>query len=169
MFALLLVSTLQARADSTIQKCTAADGSTFYQQDVCPPSTNSRTVAVNPSNSNSLTLIANSGHQFSTSLTINGVTVPGYIDTGATYVTVSLDTAYRMRITDGEFQSGSMQTANGVIRALMKKVPVLKVGKFELYNVEVSIVANAPTLIGMSALNQLNFANQGGNMVLSKR
>ena len=153
----------------TIQKCTQADGSILYQQDVCPPGTTAKLVAVNSSDSGNLTLFGNSNHQYSTSLTINGVTVSGFVDTGATFVTISLETANRMRITNDGIQIAHMQTANGVIGAARKKVPVIKVGKFELYDVEVAIVANSPTLIGMSALSQLKFANENGNLILSRR
>ena len=62
-----------------------------------------------------------------------------------------------------------MQTANGIVLTGHKVVSVLKVGKFELYNVEIAILANTPTLIGMSALSQLKFSNENGNMVLTKR
>ncbi|PRC92052.1 retropepsin-like aspartic protease family protein [Solimicrobium silvestre] len=169
VFLSLLTSSLQAFGDSTIQKCKRSDGSIFYQQDVCPPGTNSSTFAVNSDQSDSLTLYANSGHQYSTTLTINGVTVPGFIDTGATFVVVSLETAIKMHLAGEGFRAQYMQTANGVIRSANKTIPVIKVGKFELYNVEISIVANAPTLIGMSALSQLKFSNENGNMTLSKR
>jgi aspartyl protease family protein len=153
----------------TIQKCTRPDGSILYQQDVCPPGTNSKTVSTESSVSNSLTLLANSNHQYTTTLTINGVTVPGYVDTGATYVSMSVETASRMHISLSDVQGRYMQTANGIVATGNKVVAVMKVGKFELYNVEVAILGNTPTLIGMSALSQLKFSNENGNMVLTKR
>jgi len=167
-FCFLFMVALTGHAQ-TIQKCTQADGSILYQQDVCPPGTAARLVSVNTSDSGNLTLIANSNHQYSTTLTINGVTVPGFVDTGATFVTISLETANRMRISNEGAQPGRMQTANGEIGAAKKTLSVIRIGKFELYNVEVAIVANSPTLIGMSALSQLKFANENGNLILSKR
>jgi len=162
-------NTAHAFDDSTIQKCVHPDGSILYQQDVCPPGTTSKTVSSNSSSNNTLTLAANSNHQYSTTLSINGVTVPGYVDTGATYVTVSSDTASRMHIKTDDASLKFLQTANGVVPTGTKKMSVIKVGPFELYNVEVSIVANSPTLIGMTALSQLKFANENGNLVLTKR
>ena len=156
----------------TIQKCTQPDGSVLYQQDVCPPGTTVKTLALesgSSGSSGSLTLTANSNHQYSTTLTINGVTVTGQVDTGATYVTISAAMAERMHISATDIQTRTMLTANGVIGAANKKMPVIKVGKFELYNIEVAITANSPTLIGMSALSQLKFANENGNLILSKR
>jgi len=152
-----------------IQKCTQSDGSIVYQQDVCPAGSNAKTMSFDQSTPSSLTLVGNGNHQYSTTLTINGITVPGYVDTGATYVTISMDTANRMHVSTDDAQLRRMQTANGVIGTANKTVSVMKVGKFVLYNVEVAIVANSPTLIGMSALSQLKFANENGNLVLSKR
>lgn len=157
-----------AAQESTIQKCVQPDGSIIYQQDVCPAGSNGKKFGVNLSGSNTLTLNPNSNHQYSTTLSINGVTVPAYIDTGATFVTVSLSTAQKMNI----MRQGTVraaETANGRIQMLNQSVPVMKIGKFELYNVELSIVQDSPTLIGMSALSQLKFATENGNLVLSKR
>jgi aspartyl protease family protein len=169
----ILGSVVVALADplhaQTIQKCTRPDGSVLYQQDVCPPGTNSKLVATESTVSNSLTLLANSNHQYSTTITINGITVPGYVDTGATYVSLSTETANRMHISLNDAQGRYMQTANGIVLTGHKVVSVLKVGKFELYNVEIAILADTPTLIGMSALSQLKFSNENGNMVLTKR
>jgi len=159
----------QAALAQAIQKCTQKDGSIVYQQDVCPSGSDAKTMSLDHSVSSSLTLVGNGNHQYSTTLTINGVTVPGYVDTGATFVTISMDTANRMHISTDDAQMRRLQTANGVIGTVNKTVSILKVGKFELYNVEVAIAANSPTLIGMSALSQLKFANENGNLVLSKR
>jgi len=46
---------------------------------------------------------------------------------------------------------------------------MLKIANIELYNVEISITPNVPTLIGMSALSQLSISTASGNMTLSKR
>lgn len=155
--------------DGGIHKCTTPDGNVIYQQYDCPAGTTDKTLSVSSSTSSTLTLIPNSNHQYSTTLTINGVTVPGYIDTGATFVAMSPETAARMHITGQVERNSYMQTANGVAVGARKTVSVVKVGKFELYNVEIVIMQNTPTLIGMTALSQLKFANENGNLVLSKR
>ena len=155
--------------DGGIHKCTTPDGNVIYQQYDCPAGTTDKTLSVSSSTSSTLTLIPNSNHQYSTTLTINGITVPGYIDTGATFVAMSSDTAARMHITGDNERNSLMQTANGVAVGTRKTVAVIKVGKFELYNVEIVIMQNTPTLIGMTALSQLKFANENGNLVLSKR
>lgn len=165
----LLLQTGPAVQAQTIQRCTQADGSVLYQQDVCPPGSNGKAMAVDYGAANILTLSANGAHQYSTTLTINGVTVTGQIDTGATFVTLSTETANRMRISTADMQNRYLQTANGIIGTANVKMAVVKVGKFDLYNVEVAITPSSPTLIGMSALSQLKFANENGNLVLSKR
>ena len=166
---LLLFNALPAHADSTIQKCTAPDGKVTYQQDVCPGSTQSRTVAKNPIGPGNVILVANSANHYTTTVTINGVTAPAMIDTGATYVAISTDLAQKMHLLEGEFQPKLINTANGMVRAANKVVPMLKIANIELYNVEISITPNVPTLIGMSALSQLSISTASGNMTLSKR
>ncbi len=156
-------------AAQSIQKCTQADGSVVYQQDVCPAGSSGKVIAVSNAGSDRLTLPPNANHQYFTTLTVNGITVTGIVDTGATYVTISPDTAARMHIAPNNPQGRIMQTANGLVQIATQPVAVLKIGKFELYNVELAIAPNSPTLIGMSALSQLNIVNENGNMVLNRR
>jgi clan AA aspartic protease (TIGR02281 family) len=165
---LLIAPGILYAQDSGIHKCVASDGSVTYQQDDCPTGTTGKTVTYGSTTATTLTLAPNLNHQHSTTLTVNGVTVSAYVDTGATYVTISTDLAQRMKISSDNVKMQYMQTANGVIAAGHKSVGVLKVGSFELYNVDVAIVPNAPTLIGMSALSKLSFTSENGNLVLSK-
>lgn len=158
-----------ASTAQSIQKCTLADGSVLYQQDVCPAGSNSKAVAVSTGGSATLTLPPNGYHQYFTTLTVNGVTVKGIVDTGASFVTISPDTAERMHILPNHPQGGIMQTANGLVQVATQSVAVVKIGKFELYNVQFAIAPNSPTLIGMSALSQLNIVNENGNLVLNRR
>ena len=166
---ILLSPPLLQAQDSGIHKCTMPDGSVTYQQYECPAGTTAKTIAEHGYGNNTLTLIPNSNHQYSTTLTVNGVTVLGYIDTGATYVAMSETTAAKMHLSDDSSTKKYMQTANGSVISSNKKLTIIKVGKFELYNVEVSILPDSPTLIGMTALSQLKFENENGNLVLSKR
>ena len=167
-FAGLLTTSAHAQ-DAGIHKCTAPDGSVSYQQNDCPLGTTGKNMAINSAPARTLTLPPNSNHQYSTTLTINGVSVPGYIDTGASFVTLSASTATRMHIGNDNLTVNVLQTANGNILGARKALSVIKIGQFEVYNVEVVIVENSPTLIGMSALSQLRFAIENGSMVISKR
>ena len=165
----LLLPTLLRAQDSGIHKCTMPDGSVTYQQYECPAGTTGKTIAAQAYGTNTLTLTPNSNHQYSTTLTVNGVTVLGYIDTGATYVSMSEATAARMHLTAGSSIRKYLQTANGSVISANQKLAMIKVGKFELYNVEVAVLPDSPTLIGMTALSQLKFENENGSLVLSKR
>src|SRR5450756_1968535 len=95
---ILTVPPLLQAQDSGIHKCTMPDGSVTYQQYECPSGTTGKTIAERAYGDNKLTLTPNSNHQYSTTLTVNGVTVLGYIDTGATYVAMSAATAARMHL-----------------------------------------------------------------------
>lgn len=91
------------------------------------------------------------------------------IDTGASVVAISTATAHSMGIA---FSGGTMrqfQTANGPANAYLKVMPMVKVGNIEMYNVEVAISDQTPTLIGMSALRQLNIHQENGQMILTKQ
>ena len=166
----LLTSSNQLFAQA-IQKCIKLDGSVSYQQEACPADTQAKVFAASATDvgSSTLTLPPNGNHQYFTTLTVNGVTVKGIVDTGATYVTVSPDLANKMRISEQGATGRMMQTANGMVTVALQRVPVAKIGKFELYDVDVAIAPNSPTLIGMSALSQLNIVNENGNLVLNRR
>ncbi|MCK9387639.1 MAG: TIGR02281 family clan AA aspartic protease [Sulfuritalea sp.] len=116
-----------------------------------------------------LSLIADSRGHFHSSLTINGVTVVGVIDTGASTVAMSVATANLMRIPLAGSTLGRSQTANGNVGTLNKVVPSIRVGNsIILDNVEIAILPNTPTLIGMSVLRRLKVSAAGGQMVLSR-
>lgn len=154
-----------------IHKCVKADGAVSYQQDECPSDAPGKAIAVrdNGAGGGTLTLPPNGNHQYFTTLTVNGVTVTGIVDTGATYVTVSPDLATRMHINPAGAKGRVMQTANGMVMVATQTVPVAKIGKFELYNVEFAVAPNSPTLIGMTALSQLTIVNENGSLVLNRR
>jgi aspartyl protease family protein len=115
-----------------------------------------------------MSLIADSRGHFHSSLTINGVEVQGVIDTGATLVSISTATASAMGIPLEGGHAGRSQTANGAINMLSKVMPSVRIGNIVLENVEISISANTPTLIGMSVLSRLKIREENGQMVLSK-
>lgn len=108
------------------------------------------------------------GHYFA-DLTINGMTVRGMIDTGATSIALDEATAAKMGITAAGGHSGIAQTANGNIGIVTKTVPLVKIGPIALDNVEVSIGTSSHIpLIGMSVLRRLRISAAGGQMVLSR-
>ncbi|HEY6898767.1 MAG TPA: TIGR02281 family clan AA aspartic protease [Rhodocyclaceae bacterium] len=115
-----------------------------------------------------LSLVSDPMGHFFTTLTINGVTVRGMIDTGASTIAMSYATAASMGVSlDG--QAGQAITANGVVAATMTVVPRVRVGSIDLDNVEVGMSANnSMVLIGMSVLRRLRISASDGQMLLSK-
>ena len=117
-----------------------------------------------------MTLAARGSHgHFFTTLTINGVSVEAMIDTGASTVALPALTATRMGISPEGFTPVRMSTANGIAMAYVKTVPQLRLGSFDLNNVEVTVSqGNTMVLVGMSALRQLKVDVDKGYMTLSK-
>lgn len=108
------------------------------------------------------------GHYFAP-LTINGVTEPGLIDTGASSIAMSADTAQRYGIDKLPGAEGKASTANGVITTRNVLVPSITVAGITLEHVRVSIGITGTTLIGMSFLSRLNVQMTSGTLTLAKR
>ena len=106
------------------------------------------------------------GHYFAP-LTINDVTVEGLIDTGASSIAVSPETARSLGIDKLPAQQGNVQTANGVITASHVIVPSVTVSGITLQNVRVAIGVNGHTLIGMSFLGRLQLQMGSGTLSMS--
>ena len=107
------------------------------------------------------------GHYFA-NITINGKTVRGLIDTGASKIALSTGTAVSMGIPLDGKQSVA-ETANGAIRTVNRIVPSVRVAGIELKNVEVAISPSiSMPLIGMSFLRRLRMNTTNGQLVLSR-
>ncbi|MDP4529181.1 TIGR02281 family clan AA aspartic protease [Alkalimonas delamerensis] len=116
------------------------------------------------------TLLRNrSGHYVGTAL-INGQAADFMLDTGATTVAVSELAARRLGLPRG--QRIQVMTANGIADAWRSRIDELQLGDIRLYQVEASIVPNlsgTEILLGMSALNQLEFNQQANQLTLIQR
>lgn len=111
------------------------------------------------------------GH-FLTDVMINGATVRGLVDTGATYVSMSMSQARSLGIKLDGAPKGAMQTANGAVPAYLVKLQSVKVGDITLSNIDGLVSAGdqgGVVLIGMSFLNRLTMQRDGEKMVLIKR
>jgi len=89
------------------------------------------------------------------------------LDTGATDVVVSQDLAEKAGLSAGARQWA--QTANGRIQVRATQLDRLALGPIELYNVNASInsaMSGNKVLLGMSALGQVEFSQQGGQLTL---
>lgn len=118
----------------------------------------------------STTLVRNrSGHYVGTAL-INGMPADFMLDTGATTVAVSEQAARRLGLARG--QQIQVMTANGIASAWRSRIDELRLGDIRLYQVDASIVPNlsgTEILLGMSALNQLEFNQQANQLTLIQR
>jgi aspartyl protease family protein len=120
----------------------------------------------------SLVLSPNPSGHYLADITIAGQTQRGIIDTGATHLSMSSKTAETLKI---DYRSGKpalTQTANGVIKAWLVKVPQLKLGTVTLYNIDLGVRESndaGPILIGMSTLNRFQMKRDQDLMILSKK
>jgi aspartyl protease family protein len=111
------------------------------------------------------------GHYFA-EITINGRRQRGVIDTGATHLSLSRPVADAMHIDYSRGSPGQTQTANGVIRAWLVKVPQLQVGTVTVYDVDTVVrdsSDNGPVLIGTSLLNRFQMSRDQSMMILNKK
>lgn len=108
-------------------------------------------------------------NHFFAPLTINGKTVEGMIDTGASLVALSPETARLLGIGYADGKQGAAQTANGKIATTTVTVPRLEVAGIVAYNVPVSIGITGEPLIGLSFLNRVNMTVSAGVLTMTRR
>lgn len=119
----------------------------------------------------STVLIRNkSGHYVGTAL-VNNSPVNFMLDTGATTIAIDAGTARQLNLPFG--QKVQVSTANGIAQAYQSQVDSLQLGDIRLYNIDAVIVpqlsnldGSAEILLGMSALKQLEFHQQGNQLTL---
>ncbi|WP_410498112.1 TIGR02281 family clan AA aspartic protease [Chitinibacter sp. S2-10] len=120
----------------------------------------------------SLTLTPDERGHYMVDVGINQTAQKGIVDTGATHLSISRNTADSMNIKYKDGQIGYSQTANGRIGAWLIKLPQVKVGNVMLYDVQTVIrdsVDNGPILVGMSVLNRFQMKREQELMILSKK
>lgn len=99
-----------------------------------------------------------SGH-FEGRFRINGQTIEGLVDTGATYVAMNASTARRLGVSPaaGDYVY-SVRTANGTTKAALARLDRIEIGPIRVDDVEAFVLddsAISDTLIGMSFLKKL--------------
>ena len=115
------------------------------------------------------TLRPGPGGAYMAMVTINGKSVPGIVDTGATYIALSAKTAQELGVAYSNGRQVQMKTANGVTTNRAVMLNAVTVGGITLTQVEATIgEADHPVLIGMSFLRRLTINTSGGAMTLSK-
>lgn len=112
---------------------------------------------------------AHKGEHYFAPLTINGHTVEGLIDTGASTVAMSLDTARQLEIDATGGKTGQSATANGNIATTSIIVPLVEVAGVKLRNVRVTVGITGTPLIGMSFLSRVDMTMGTGVLAMKKR
>ena len=108
----------------------------------------------------------NQGH-FVASGQINGQPVDFMLDTGATDVSIPAELAERLKLEKGF--GVTLSTANGRTQGYRTRIDRLQLGDIVLRDVRALVVPGLDgkqVLLGMSALNQLEFTQRGGTMLL---
>lgn len=112
-------------------------------------------------------LLANRQGHYLLNGQINGREVTFLLDTGATFVAIPGTLADRLQLPRGRrFQ---VNTANGTADSFETTIDRLQLGDIQLQNVSAGIVpgmGGEDVLLGMSALQQLEFSQQGGELIL---
>ena len=168
---LALMSALQpCCAHAEMVKCVQADGKTVYQSTPCPVGASSKTIAEPVFvAAQKVSMTPDSAGHFHAHLSINDVEVEGLIDTGAPRVTMSAATAKSMSISSKGAKLVPARPGSGNVPTYNTMVNMLKIGGIALYNVDIAVVENSPTVIGMSALSRFKITQENGQMILEKR
>jgi clan AA aspartic protease (TIGR02281 family) len=100
---------------------------------------------------------------------INGKTVRGIVDTGASTVALSAGTADELGISYINGRPIQMRTVNGTIKGRAIVLRSISVGGITLENVEAVVSeGDHPLLVGMSFLKRLGITTSGNAMTLTK-
>ncbi|XZG70842.1 retropepsin-like aspartic protease family protein [Chitinibacteraceae bacterium HSL-7] len=111
------------------------------------------------------------GHYF-TKITINGASIAGVVDTGATHLSLNATMAQRARIDLKEGSPVKLRTANGTINGWLITIPEIKLGTFTVYGVPAivsSVNDDTPALLGTSLINRFQMKREQDLMILTKK
>ncbi len=109
------------------------------------------------------------GHYFANAR-FNGKSIKVLVDTGATSVAMSSETAKRLGINYANGKKGRSSTANGIVRNYIFKLNTLTIGGIKRYGVTASVIEGrfpSMPLLGMSFLNSVKMKEEMGMLVLT--
>lgn len=115
-------------------------------------------------------LIRNRFGQYITDGKINGQKVIFMIDTGASDISIPIAVANRLNLEQG--RAIQYETANGVTTAYLTRLESVSIAGITKTNVRASINPNVTfeeILLGMSFLKDLEFSQQGKNLILKQK
>jgi aspartyl protease family protein len=112
-------------------------------------------------------LVGNHQGHFVASGQINGQPVDFMLDTGATDVAIPVSVAQRLKLEKGF--GVTLSTANGLSQGYRTRIDRLQLGDIVLRDVRALVAPGLDgnqVLLGMSALNKLEFTQRGGTLLL---
>nr|WP_316651417.1 TIGR02281 family clan AA aspartic protease [uncultured Gellertiella sp.] len=126
-----------------------------------------------PVSNGSYTLDANRAGHFNGTFTLNGKSVSGLVDTGATFVAMNEKTARQLGFNGNTLDFRyAVNTANGPAQAAHVVLDRIEIGGLRAEDVEAFVLKDEAldgTLIGMSFLKKLkSFSVENGKMVLKQ-
>ena len=120
-----------------------------------------------------ITLYAETNGHFHADGLINGVPVRFLVDTGATTIALSSDTAKRMGLDYKKVgRPGLASTASGTVTIFSLKLNSVQIGSITLHNVDAGVIEGLhprEALLGMSFLGRLEMKRDGNRMDLTQR
>jgi aspartyl protease family protein len=125
----------------------------------------------NPGYSRQMVLAADARGHFLATATVNGRAIDVVVDTGATYVALTSETAGRLGIYPARSEFNiPMSTANGSIGAAAVMLAEIRLGDITIRDVQATVMPPGVlpvNLLGMSFLGKLaKFQVSGGQLVL---
>jgi len=131
-------------------------------------------VAGDPGGSSSgsrIVLPVGSGGHYSGLAAINGHPIPFVIDTGATTVAMSADTASALGLDPKSSTIAAAMTANGAVAVRTLTLDSIRVGDVTIYNVQAMVLPQAlpVVLLGNSFLSHFQMHNDSNSLVLEKK
>jgi aspartyl protease family protein len=121
----------------------------------------------------SVTLYPERGGHFFADGTINDAPVRFMVDTGATIIAMSSDTATRLGIDYRRHgRAGYANTASGVTRTYYVKLNNVQIGDIKMFNVDAGVVEGShplDVLLGMSFLGSLDMKRDSEKLELRER
>lgn len=120
-----------------------------------------------------VTLYADQGGHYFADGFINGMPTRFLVDTGATFVAMSGNTAKRIGVDYQRFgKAGVANTAGGMVRTYSVKLESVQLGDIKFFNVDAGVIEGShPTevLLGMSFLNRVDMRRDSEKLELKER
>ena len=118
-----------------------------------------------------IVLSESGGGHFLTAGQINGRAVQFMVDTGATFIGMSMADAERLGLDYKSGQPIRMATANGASNGYRIKLSSVRVGDVEVYEVDAVVTPQgmSPMLLGNSFLSRFQMKRENSVMTLDKR